>query len=342
MMACPALRHALVALAALTAVAAVVAGCGGGGGGGSLGSGVVASVDGDEITQAQLDEVIAQAQDRLKAQGQTIPAAGSAEYQAFQQNALQYLVQRAQFAQQAKKLGVEVTDKQVQERLDRVLTQYFGGSDKKYQQSLKKQGITDAQVRDELRATLVSEAVFQKVGDAAKVTDADIDVYYKANPQLYAQQPSRSVRYILVQSEELANELYGKLRRGGDFAALARKYSIDNSKDIGGKLTVRKGETVPQFDKVAFELPVNTISKPVKTRFGWHIIEALEPVSAGTKTPIASVRQTIRETLLGQKRSDAVTKWLEDLKQEYADKITYAKGFAPPATEPAPATTPTS
>jgi len=342
MIARPALRHALVALAALVAVVAVVAGCGGGGGGGSLGSGVVASVGGDEITQAQLDEVIAQAQDRLKAQGQKIPAAGSQEYQAFQQNALQYLVQRAQFAQQAEKLGVKVTDKQVDERLDRVLKQFFGGSDKKYRESLKKQGITDAQVRDELRATLVSEAVFQKVGDAAKVTGVDIDVYYKAHPELYAQQPSRSVRHILVPSEALAKEIYGKLLKGGDFAALARKYSLDSSKSVGGKLTVRKGETVPQFDKVAFELPVNEISKPVKTRYGWHIIEALGPVSAGTKTPIANVKQTIRETLLGQKRSDAVTKWLADLKKEYADKITYAKGFAPPATEPAPATTPTN
>ena len=64
-------------------------------------SGVVASVAGDEITQAELDEVIAQAEGRLESQGQKIPAAGSQEYQAFQQNALAYLVQRVQFEQQA-------------------------------------------------------------------------------------------------------------------------------------------------------------------------------------------------------------------------------------------------
>lgn len=342
MIARPALRHALAAFAVLTAVAAVAAGCGGGGGGGSLGSGVVANVDGEKITQAQLDEVIAQAQDRLKAQGQTIPASGSEQYQAFQQNALQYLVQRAQFAQQAEQLGVKVTDKQVEERLDRVLKQFFGGSDKKYRESLRKQGITDAQVRDELRATLISEAVFQKVGDAAKVTDADIVAYYKANPQLYTQQPSRSVRHILVSSKALSNEIYAKLLKGADFTALAKQYSLDSSKSVGGKLTIRRGETVPVFDKVAFALSVDEISKPVKSRFGWHVIQALGPVGQGTTTPLASVKQTIRETLLGQKRSDAVTQWLENLKQEYADKITYAKGFAPPATEPTPATTPTS
>ena len=77
----------------------------------------------------------------------------------------------------------------------------------------------------------------------------------------------------------------------------------------------------------------------MKTQFGWHIIEALGPLTPGKATPLADVRQTIHDTLLGQKRSDAVTKYLADLKQEYADKIEYASGFAPPDTSPAPATT---
>lgn len=324
-------------LALLAALAIAAAGCGGGGSGsgGSLASGVVATVAGDEITQSELDEVIAQAQERLEAQGQKIPAAGSQEYQAFQQNALAYLVQRAQFDQQATKLDVVITDKEVEERLARVLTQYFGGNRKRYEQSLKQQGITDAQVRDELRATLVSEKIFEKVGDTATVTDAEIKVYYDAHPELYTQVPSRKVRHILVESKALADDLYGQLQDGADFAALAKKHSTDSSKDIGGELTIRKGETVPQFEKAAFALKVNEISKPVKTRFGYHVIEALTPLTEPKPTPLASVRQTIRDTLIGQKRSDAVTKWLEDLKTEYADKIEYAAGFAPPDTSPA-------
>ena len=107
--------------AAVLALSLGASACGGGGGsgtsGGSLASGIVASVAGDEITQAELDEVIAQAQDRLESQGQRIPAAGSQEYQAFQQNALAYLVQKAQFEQQAEELDVTVTDKEVDERV---------------------------------------------------------------------------------------------------------------------------------------------------------------------------------------------------------------------------------
>jgi foldase protein PrsA len=330
-------------LAAVVVLAVGAAACGGEGGGtgGSLGSGIVASVAGDEITQSELDEVIAQAKERLESQGQKVPAAGSQEYQAFQQNALQYLVQRAQFDQQAEKLKVVVTDKEVDERVERVLTQFFGGSQKKYEEALEKQGITDAQVRDELRATLVSEKIFEKVGDSAKVTEAEIKAYYDAHPELYKPSPSRKVRHILVKSKALADDIYGQLASGGDFTALAKRHSIDSSKDIGGVLTIRKGETVPQFEKVAMGLEVNEVSKPVKTQFGYHVIEALGPITESKPTPLASERQTIRDTLLGQKRSDVVTKWLEDLKQEYADKIEYAAGFAPPNTSPTTATTET-
>ena len=162
--------------AAVVALSLGASACGGGGSsasGGSLASGVVASVAGDEITQAELDEVISQAKDRLESQGQQIPAAGSQEYQAFQQSALAFLVQRTQFEQKAEELDVTVTDKEVDERIARVLTQFFGGDRKKYEEALEKQGITDAQVRDELRATLVSEKIFEKVGDSAKVTEAE-------------------------------------------------------------------------------------------------------------------------------------------------------------------------
>ncbi len=315
------------------------AGCGGcGGGSSSLGSGIVANVDGDEVSQAQLDEVIEQAKSRLESQGQKIPAAGSTEYQAFQQNALAFIVQKIQFEQQAAEMGVTVTDKQVQERLDRLVTQFFGGSKKKYEESLEKQKLTDAQVRDELRTTLISEALFKKVGEGATVTDADIGDYYKAHPELYSQQSSRDVAHILVKSKVLADQIYDQLQNGAKFAVLAKKYSIDSSKSIGGKLTIRKGETVPEFEKVALSIKTGEIAKPVKSQFGWHVITALGPTKEGSSTPLADVKATIRQTLESQAQSQAVTTWLANLKTKYAKLITYAEGFAPPSTETATTT----
>lgn len=330
-------RRFVAAFAGLAALAALTAACGGGGG--SLGSGVVASVKGEKITQSRLDEVIAQAKGRLEAQGQKIPAAGSTEYQAFQQNALQYLVQRIQYRQKADELGVTVTNKQVDDYLERLKKQFFGGSDKRYQAALDKQSISDADVRDEVRATLLSEGVFEKVAASAKVSEKEIQDYYDAHPELYIKQPTRDVRHILVKSKALADEIYAKLKAGADFAGLVQQYSIDSgSKNIGGKYTVVKGQFVPPFEKAVFALKTREISKPVKTENGWHVIQALGPTTPASSTPLAKVKDTIRQTLVSQKKSEVVAKWLDDLKKEYATKIEYAPGFAPPTAE----TTPTS
>ena len=113
------------------------------------------------------------------------------------------LVQQAEREEKANDLGVDVTDKEVEKRLTQIKKQYFGGSEKKYQQQLKKQGLTDEQVRRDIRAQLISEALFKKVTGDVKVTDAEIHDYYIQHPQLYEQPQSRDVRHILVKNKAL-------------------------------------------------------------------------------------------------------------------------------------------
>jgi parvulin-like peptidyl-prolyl isomerase len=327
-------------LAALAAAATLAAGCGGGSGGSALASGVVADVNGVEITQAQLEEVISQAKSSLEAQNQKIPAAGSEQYQQLQQSALRYLVQKIEYQQKADELGVSVSDKQVDERLQQLIKQYFGGSEKKYREALERQGIADADYREVLRTQVLAEAIFEKVQATAEVTPAEVRQYYDAHPELYQQAESREVRHILVKSKALADRIYRQLKAGASFKALVEKYSTDTaSKSIGGELTDTKGSFVQPFEKVAFTLRTGEISKPVKTQYGWHVIEALTPIKPPQRTPFAKVRETIEQTLLSQKKSTALSKWLDDLKKEYASKIDYAPGFAPPATETTPTET---
>jgi peptidyl-prolyl cis-trans isomerase C len=97
-------------------------------------------------------------------------------------------------------------------------------------------------------------------------------------------------------------------------------------------LTVRKGETVPEFDKVAFELKKNALSAPVKTQYGYHIIEALSDVKPPSQTPLKDVKEQIRQQLLQEKRQKAITDWSKDTNDEFKDKIAYQVGYAPPAT----------
>jgi parvulin-like peptidyl-prolyl isomerase len=144
-----------------------------------------------------------------------------------------------------------------------------------------------------------------------------------------------------VSSKKQADSLEAQLKSGGDFATLAKKFSKDTSSAVnGGKLTIEKGKTVPEFDKEAFALKTNEISPPVHTQYGWHIIQALSAVKPASTQPLSAVKETIRQNLLQQKKTDAFQKWLDGVKKDFAKKVRYQTGYVPAST--ATTTTPTT
>ena len=321
------------------ALVAVLAGCGGGGGG-SVPSDAVAKVNGHTITQEQFNTLLNQAKKSYTSQKKKWPAAGTPAYDTLKNQAVAYLVQREEFQQEADKLGVTVTDADVDKRLKQIKKQYFGGSEARYKKQLTQQGLTDAQVRDDIKAQLVQEKIFKKVTTDTKVSEADVKKYYDQHQSQYGTPEQRDVAHILVKSKALADQLYQKVKAGQDFTKLAKKYSQDpGSKAQGGKLTISKGQTVAPFDQTAFLLPTGHFSRPVKTTFGYHIIKALGPIKAAKTTPFAKVKASIKQQLLQQKRNDAMTNWSNTLKKDFNGKVSYQTGFAPATTSAAATTT---
>ena len=328
------LRFAAPLLLLITLVAA---GCGGGSST-KVPANAVAVVGKDKITKAEFDAAIARSKRGYKQQHRAWPKAGTSQFQQIQQSALTFLVQLQELEQKAKELGVKVTDKQISDRLAQ-LTKQLGG-EKNLKAQAKAQGLTLQDVRDiVVRPNLLSEGIYNKVTEDVKVSDDDVTKYYNKNLKLYRQPESRDVRHILVSNRALANKLYDKIKAGANFAALAKKYSKDpGSKAQGGKLTIVKGQTAGPFDQTAFLLKKGQVSRPVKTQYGWHIIQALSEVKPPKTTPLKDVKEAIRQQLLQQRKRDKWTKWINDTKKEYAKKVHYQAGFAPPTTS-TPATT---
>ncbi len=249
-------------------------------------------------------------------------------------------MQRQEYAREAEKLGIEVTDGQITKKLEEVKKQYFSGNQAKFEKGLKDQGYTVDTLRDDIRSQLVTEGIYKKVTNDVKVTDADLKSYYEQNRSKYSVPESRSVRHILVKTKAEADAIHSQLQNGGDFAAIAKESSADpGSKDSGGKLTITRGQTVPEFDKSAFELSTNEISKPVKTTYGYHIIEPLSDTKKATVQPLDKVKASIKTSLLQQKRNDAIQAWVEDQKKDYEGKVSYAAGYEPPQLPEAPTET---
>jgi len=333
-------RSLALAAAALAAVTLVAAGCGDSD---EVPADAVAVVDGTTITRSSLDGLLTRAKKSYTAQKRAFPKAGTSEYQSLQTQAVAYLVQREEYAREADKLGIDVTDQQIAKKVDEVKKQYFGGSQAKFEKGLADQGYTKATLEEDIRSQLLTEGIYKKVTTDAKVTDADVKSYYEKNRSNYTVPESRSVRHILVKSKADADRIRTELVNGGDFAALAKANSIDpGSKDAGGKLTVSKGQTVAPFDKAAFSLDTNELSQPIKTQFGYHLIQPLAAVKAGSVTPFAQVKDQIKTQLESETKNTAVNKWVSDVEKEYEDKVQYAAGFEPPDTSTTTGETTTS
>ena len=330
----------------LAATVATLAACGGGSA--AVPAGDVALVNSSPVTSLQFNAVLSQAEAQAKNSGQTVPAIGTPQYTALKTQIAAYLVEVAEVEQQAQKLDVKVTSKDVDTFLTKLAKDKYSGDMKKL---LTTFNLTLPEAKALVLMNLTTTKIRTKITSPAKVTSADALAYYKANISTYSvpAQSTRSVEHILVKSKSLANNLENQLKGGASFATLAKKYSKDpGSAAQGGKFLATKGKEVPAYDDAAFSLKTGVLSAPVDATasangsFGWFIIKALGPVK-NTKAHTTTFKQaqaTIEQTLLPQKQQTLWSTYLANLAKQYAGKVSYGAGYAPPPTT-AITTTPT-
>ena len=337
-------------LAVPVAVAALVlaAGCGGGGeeaattgGSEDVPANAVAIVAGTPVTKAEFDRFFSQREKAADAQGQAFPEAGTPEYADLQNQAVDFLVQRIELAKEAESLGIAVTDQAVAARVDELKNQFFDGDEAKYKEELESLGMTDEDVRADIRAQLIAEAIFEKVTKDVAVTAEDVKAYYDANQEQFEVPESREVAHILVETKKEAQDLYAQLQEGADFAKLAKEHSTDTaSAEDGGKLTDERGSFVPEFEKVAFALDTGEVGEPVKSEFGWHVIKALADTQSAETTSFEETKGSIEEQLLEERRNEAMSTWVDQVRTKFANQVSYGVGFSPPPAASTTATTP--
>jgi len=123
------------------------------------------------------------------------------------------------------------------------------------------------------RNKVLMEALLQKAGAAAQTDEALHKAYDEAVKQMGSEEEVHA-RHILVATEDEAKEIEAELKKGADFATLAKEKSKDPGAANGGDLGwFAKDQMVPEFANAAFKLDKGQISDPVHTQFGWHIIK---------------------------------------------------------------------
>lgn len=248
---------------------------------------VVLTIGAEKITRSQFEAILAQVISQMPPERRAAAEAPDAKRQLAEQ-----LAELKALAQEARRLKLDQTP--------------------------------DAKTQLVMRADqLVAGLLFQQISKAAKPTPADLKAYYDEHK---ADWDTVTARHILIRfkgsavplregekdltDEEAlakAKDIRAKIIAGGSFEELAKKESDDTGSGAnGGALgDFTRGRMVPQFEEAAFKLPVNEVSEPVKTQFGYHIIQ----VQKHETKSLADVTPEITEKIgpeMAQKGVDAI------------------------------------
>ena len=251
-------------------------------------------------------------------------------------------------------LKIGVTDQEIKDRMDLVKKNSFGGDQSKFDAALKASNLTTAQLQTYYQEQMLTEKAHSEVTkNVAGPSDAEITSYYDAHKSSYFQPETRTARHILIvpakqgasasgsasstttaaptESEwaaalTKAQKVRADLVAGTDWKTEAAAYSDDSSsKNSGGDLgTVKKGQMVAEFDQALFSLAKDEISRPVKTVFGYHIIQ-VTAITPAKQQPLADVKASIEIALLAQKQNPVWKDWLAKAKTKL--KVVIAAGM---------------
>ena len=229
---------------------------------------------------------------------------------------------------QAARLDIPVTEKDIDAEVARVVQQV--GGEENYKKALAAQGISEADFRKELeKGARVNMLVNQACAHVADPTEDEVTAFYEAHKSEYVEPHQVLCQHILVKgSNDAALDKIKEIRERivndkADFAEEAKKHSDCPSGAQGGSLGwFGRGMMVPEFDKAAFEMKKGEVSGIVTTEFGYHIIYKADEKGGGQQT-IVDVHDQIKDLLRHEARGKAMDAYVADLREkatiEYKD-----------------------
>ena len=178
-----------------------------------------------------------------------------------------------------------------------------------------------AEVFQATKVNLLKGYAFNKLISDIEVNEDEIKAYFEENKDMFSQSEMVKASHILVDSEEKANSVIEELNGGKSFEDAAMEYSSCPSKEAGGDLgQFSKGQMVPEFEEAAFNMEVGTVSTPVKTQFGYHIIK-LNEKNDTSEASFEDVKEEVQGQLLTRKQESIYMNKINSLKGKYSVEL---------------------
>lgn len=238
------------------------------------------------------------------------------------QKVIQQLIEDKVILSEAKKQNIEVDDNEIDAKVADAVKRVGSRSD--FDRALLEQQVSMKDLKVRYKEQLMTKKLIdRKIGAKILITPVEIDNYYKNHVNEFVRPEQLRVRAIQInfrdhdaqQSSKLAEEISKRLKEGGDFAGLAKAYSDGQNASEGGTLgIIRKGDLMPELEKVIFSLKEGECSDMVKTNLGYHFFKVDEKMPSRTLT-LNESRRFIEEALFRIRTEEKLKGWLEGLKK---------------------------
>jgi len=283
----------------------------------------IAVVNGTVISREDFNRMIDPIQKRMEMQGSEQDKARLPE---IRKNVLENLVNRELLLQEGKKSGVKLDDAAVVKQMADVKKQF--PSEAEFGAMMKRMNMTEESFKVRLTQDMtIQEFIDKQFAAKVKISDEESKAFYDGNQDKFKQPEEVKASHILIavppksddakkaESRKKIEDVQKRLKKGEDFAAVAKEVSDCPSKEQGGDLGYfSKGQMVKPFEEAAFSMKPGEVSNIVETDFGFHIIKTADKKAEG-KRAFDSVKESIAGKLKQEKLQKEITAYLDKIKE---------------------------
>ncbi len=271
---------------------------------------MVASVNGRAITAESFRDSFHQFARRF-----SLPAEESAGMaDELKMSFLNKLIETELLLQEAEVRGLTVSPEELDREIDLLKQDYPSDT---LNEALERIGMKlEEWKEDREEKLLIDKLIEREIDSVIHVSDDEVAEFYKANREEFKQPLMVRARQIVVATEEEAKSIRSRLLRGEDFAELARLYSLSPDSEQGGDLgSFGKGQMPEEFDQVVFRYRVGSISRVVKSPYGYHLFKVEDRISPRTRR-LEEVSEDIRKRIFQRRQESFFNEWLMSLKDQ--------------------------
>ena len=286
--------------------------------------GKVATVNGVDISRKDYNREVQLYKDRMARDGQSL---NEQQINIIGNQILDRMIETELLYQESRKQGVRIAPDEVEAQLGKIKERF--SNEQEYVAAIGQMNLTEDGVRAQIEKGLaINQLVKTRIADNIKIEEEESQRFYDANPELFKQPEEVKASHILVKVEQDADaqkksaagekieQIQQRLKKGEDFAAVARETSEGPSAPNGGDLGYfKRGTMVKPFEDAAFALEVNQVSDVVETQFGYHLIKVYDKKPEKVLA-YAEVKGQLEQHLKQQKIKVEVDTYLDGLKKD--------------------------